>query len=130
VPKHKKSTVVVSRGIDDTARFLVWQAGGSAAKAHEAVTRALDEQIPIRTKRTLETNRLLLIADIIQREDGCSENKAFERVARLHLKGSKARTNMVRNLSRKLDGKSLAEVARSLPLYGQVGFKMVEKFGQ
>jgi hypothetical protein len=37
---------------------------------------------------------------------------------------------MVRNLSRKLDGKSLAEVARSLPLYGQVGFKMVEKFGQ
>jgi hypothetical protein len=126
--RRKVPWVLVSYGVTETARFLIQQAGGVQA-AHDAVTRADrdDEAGGIlkskRKRRSIRADMLLVLADCHQREQrelkkNCTDNKALTQVAtRMHEEGEDPES-LRHYLTRRLGKRPLAEVARTLPLYG------------
>lgn len=120
--EHKLPWVIVSEDATETARYLIQHAGGVQA-AHDAVTRAAKKQKQKHGRPASADTFWLLIADSIQRRDGCSDNAALNRIADL-VDANGDKISKVRRLRRKLGGKTLAEVACLLPLYGEVGLSV------
>ena len=111
---------IYSKSPTETARYLIMHAGGVQA-AHDAVTRAAKNQKRKRGAPSKPDDQWIVIAESLQRREGCSDNAALKQVAK-----SEA---MLRRLRRKLKGKPLAEAARELPAYGLMISKR-EKLGQ
>jgi hypothetical protein len=107
---------IYSRSPLETARHLIGQAGG-VDEAHKAVTAAAADMKRPHGKPLISADTyLLLIADAIRRDEGCTDNAALKKVADLHLKRvrgfKKRKDTIVRRLRDKLKGGTLAEFAQ------------------
>lgn len=94
----------------ETARYLIAQAGGVGA-AHAAITRAAKAQKKPQGKTPHpDTIALLLDAEAVQRDEGCSDRQAMLTVARQFTTDEDAAQTVLRRLQYKLRGKTLKKV--------------------